>query len=302
MSQSAVGNLKGLAPSERRAVEKLFQRSVPKDEIVSLDLARELLSLAEQLSRRIGVLVNRQGHIVEVVLGTKEIIYLPDLGRYRLGEGRLRSLRLLFTDLSPKHTEPVIPYDIYGDLEKLRLDLVAAIRPGKNRILMRYAHLIPTQEEIGASVQTELVDDLGRLEFDFTDLIQNLEIELAAERKALVKRDGLGAILVGVYEPGGRDPESSMAELKELARTAGVTVVDTLVQKRRIDPRTFMGTGKLEEVVLRAIRQSAEMLVFDAELKPSQWRAVTNATELKIIDRSMLILDIFAQRAKSGDG
>jgi GTP-binding protein HflX len=109
-------------------------------------------------------------------------------------------------------------------------------------------------------------------------------------------------MLVGVYDKGDRDHESSMLELRELARTAGVTVVDTVVQKRRIDPKTFMGSGKLQELVIRCIRLGADMLIFDAELKPSQWRSVTNSTELKVLDRSMLILDIFGQRAQSSDG
>jgi GTP-binding protein HflX len=79
-------------------------------------------------------------------------------------------------------------------------------------------------------------------------------------------------------------------------------VVDAVIQKRRVDPKTYIGSGKLQELVLRCLRTGADMLIFDAELKPSQWRAITNSTELKVIDRSMLILDIFAQRAQSSDG
>ena len=112
-----------------------------------------------------------------------------------------------------------------------------------------------------------------------------------------------GAILVGVYEPRSeREPAERMLELKELARTAGLRVLDTVVQKRRIDPKTFIGKGKLEELVLRCVRLGAEMIVFDAELKPGQWRSIINHTELKVLDRSMLILDIFARRATSSEG
>ena len=93
-----------------------------------------------------------------------------------------------------------------------------------------------------------------------------------------------------------------MEELEDLANTAGIQVLDRIVQRRDPDPRTLLGKGKLEEVVLRSLRLGAEMIVFDCELRPSQWRAITNSTELKVIDRSMLILDIFAQRAQSSDG
>jgi GTP-binding protein HflX len=93
-----------------------------------------------------------------------------------------------------------------------------------------------------------------------------------------------------------------MVEILELCRTAGIQVVAKVTQRKNPDPRTILGKGRLEEVVLLALRRDATMLIFDAELTPSQWRAVTNLTELKIIDRSMLILDIFARRASSGDG
>ncbi len=307
MADEISGNTKGLAPSELKAVQKLFQRSMGAEELVSLDLAREMCDLAQKLRRRIGVLVNRQGRIDEVVLGTKEILFLPDIGRYRLGRGRLRNLRLVFTDLSkhdPEDGEEVanIPYDIYTDLERLRFDAVVSIRSAPNRVALSYSYLIPAGKTEGAGTRTESYRDLANVAVNFEDLIESVEGSLADEVVQLDIGDKIGAMLVGVYDKGDRDHESSMLELRELARTAGVTVVDTVVQKRRIDPKTFMGSGKLQELVIRCIRLGADMLIFDAELKPSQWRSVTNSTELKVLDRSMLILDIFGQRAQSSDG
>jgi GTP-binding protein HflX len=268
---------------------------------VSFELAREMCVLAERLRRRIGILVDRQGHIVEVVLGTKDILFLPDLGRYRLGRGRLRTLRLIFTDLSNDQDEASIPYDIYTDLERLRFDAVVSVRAARNRISMAYAYLIPANREEGATTMTDLVRDLGAFEMDFRDFIESVERSLASEVAQLDTGDSIGAVVVGVYDKGD-DPETSLAELKELARTAGVTIVDAVVQRRKADPKTFIGSGKLEELVIRCIRLGADMLIFDTELKPSQWRAITNSTELKVIDRSMLILDIFSQRAGSSEG
>ena len=307
MAQQVSGNTKGLAPSELKAVERLFRRTIDPDELVGLDLAREMCELAARLSRRIGVLIDRQGKVAEVILGTKEIIYIPDLGRYRLGRGRLRTLRLVFTDLSkpdPDATaaEAKIPYDIYGDLERLRFDAVVSVRPAINRTPFSYAYLIPAGRDEGAGTKTESYRDLGNVAISFKDLIETVESSLASEMLHLDGSDTIGAMLVGVYDKSSLDPEVSMEELRELARTAGVTVVDAVVQKRRIDPKTFMGSGKLQELVIRCIRLGADMLIFDAELKPSQWRSITNSTELKVIDRSMLILDIFGQRAKSADG
>jgi GTP-binding protein HflX len=296
------GNTKGLAQSEIRAVAKLFQRSVSPDEIVSLELAREMCLLGEQLRRRVGVLINRQGRIQEVILGTKEILFLPDLGRYRLGRSRLRNLRLVFTDLSNNASEASIPYDIYTDLERLRFDSVIGLRSARNRVSMAYAYLIPADGLESATTHTEVVSDLGAFELDYREFLDSVEQSLSSEVARLDTDDAIGAVIVGVYDKPDDDPQVSQMELRELARTAGVTIVDAITQKRRADPKTYVGSGKLEELVIRCIRVGADMLIFDTELKPSQWRAITNSTELKVIDRSMLILDIFAQRAQSSEG
>ncbi len=301
MSDEVFGNSRGLAPSELRAVRKLYQRAVDATELVSLELAREMLSIAQELRRRIGVLINRQGRVEAVILGTKEIIYLPDLGRYRLGRARLRNIRLVFTDLSRDKDQAAIPYDVYADLERLRFDVVASVRSAPNRVSMSFAYLVPAKGQDTAATMTEVVKDLGAYEDNFLNRIEALEQSLSSEVVKL-DSDQVGAVLVGVYDKGAIDPETSMLELRELARTAGITVVDTVMQRRRIDPKTFMGSGKLQELVIRCLRLGAEVLIFDAELKPSQWRSITNSTELKVIDRSMLILDIFAQRAQSADG
>jgi GTP-binding protein HflX len=301
MAVEISGNTKGLASSQLRAVQKLFQRTVDPTEFVSLDLAREMVSLAESLRRRVGVLINRQGRIEEVMLGTKEILYIPDLGRYRLGRARLRNLRLVFTDLSKDKEQATIPFDVYADLERLRLDMVVSLRGATNRVSMTYAYLVPARGTDTAASATEQIKDVGSLDLNFLDLIESVEQSLASEVVQLAA-DEVGAVLVGVYDTKEIDSEASMLELRELARTAGVKVIDEIVQKRRIDPKTFIGSGKLQELVLRCLRSGADVLIFDAELKPSQWRSITNSTELKVLDRSMLILDIFAQRAQSSDG
>src|SRR5438045_6359707 len=111
------------------------------------------------------------------------------------------------------------------------------------------------------------------------------------------------AILVGVATGSLTDAEESMEELAELAASAGMVVQDRIIQKRSaIDPRTVLGKGKLEELIIRALQFGADMLVFDSELSPAQVRSLSEATDLKVIDRSQLILDIFAQRAQSKEG
>jgi GTPase len=172
--------------------------------------------------------------------------------------------------------------------------------PGK----VHFAHLLPENPQ-GAMWKDEEAGSVHELAYDALHGPLALEEEFARARA--VRRTGgrERAILVGF---GGRDrsraeAESSLVELRELARTAGVEVIDATVQLRRDpDPRYLIGKGKLEDVVLRSMQLMATMIVFDAELAPSQARHIAEATSLKILDRTQLILDIFAQRAQSADG
>jgi GTPase len=305
LSDKVLGNIKGLSPSEIKQLTKLYHRRVDADSIIPFEVARELCTLARAISRRIGLIINREGEVVHVVVGSKDILYLPDLGRSRQSSGRLRRLRLVFTDLS-KSEEPAIPQDILTDLEKLRLDLVAGIKITRASVAMKYAHLSAeyssdNRGHSGSHV-SHLIPDLGREIVDLQDLLDEIEADIASETSSVVKDDSNRALLVGVYPPQHRDPKGSIEELEELARTAGVEIADKIIQQRRVDPRTLLGKGKLEETELTALKLDASMLIFDTELRPAQWRVITNTTSLKVLDRSMLILDIFAQRASSSDG
>lgn len=299
MSFAFKGNTSGLSPSDFRRIQRLAQRRIPDFEIITLELARELYFLSHHLQRRIALLISREGQVEEIVIGTKDIFYLPDLGRYRLGRGRLRRLRLVFADLSSRKGEARIPSDVYADLEKLRLDAVVSVKEERNRMLMSYAHILPRSKGEERHLRTERVEDLAKYRLDFRGLMESLEEELSDVSGYSGKG---GALLVGVYSKELRDPESRIRELQSLAETAGLRVIDRIVQRRNPDPRTLLGKGKLEEIMIQCVRDDAELLIFDGELRPSQWRSITNSTDLKVIDRSMLILDIFAQRAQSNEG
>src|SRR5947208_5623226 len=144
---------------------------------------------------------------------------------------------------------------------------------------------------------------LYELEFDAQGQIAALEQEMA--RVAPVRAVGVAgrAMLVGVNTGDRTAAEASLQELQELARTADVQVLDVILQARReIDPRTLIGEGKLQDILVRSMAVGADLLVFDRNLSPSQARHISEATSLKILDRTQLILDIFAQRAQSADG
>jgi GTPase len=279
---------------------------VPASDITTPELTRSLAAVSLERGRQVGVLVHRSGQVDSVVVGDASKLMLPDVGRLRAAEGRFRGLRLVHTHV---RGEPLTRDDLV-DLVRLRLDLVAAIQlaPGGEPRSLCWAHNIPgadgeaTYREIGPV-------PLAQSRVDVARLMADLEAEFARRARAreVKSRDGR-AILVHVGDktrgPSAlREAEESMRELRELARTAGVETVDTVIQMREhIDPRHVMGKGKLEEVVIRAIELDAAVLVVDRELAPAQASAIAKLTDLKVIDRSQLILDIFAQRAEGRDG
>lgn len=285
-------------------------RRVSADTIISPELARQMSELSHESGRQIGVLINRKGQVEYVMVGTAKGIELPDFGRSRVSEDRFRGLRCVHTHLAGEK----LTQDDLTDLALLRLDLMSAILvdrkdglPG----LVYSAHLVPTTADSFAEEAQSLPYAFleprlpSQLDTDFSGLIRSLEDEMARVRMTARSRQTghERAILVGVTTDDIEEAEESLAELSELALSANVAVLDTVLQRRpQIDARTVLGKGKLDDLLIRSMRLGADILVFDTELTPAQVRSLSDATELKVIDRSQLILDIFAQRARSREG
>ncbi len=306
MSQDKIhGNLKGLGKQKKDEISRLLRRRLPPGEITTQEFSRELCGLSSSVGRQIGVLVNRRGQVERVMVGDAGSIMLPDLGRSRGDASRFRGLRYLHTHLAQ---EPLNDDDL-TDLILLRFDLVLAVAvdeegfPGPSFL----AHLLPENPE-GKTVETYPPFAPGRLDIDFLDLMRSLEEEFARSRPPLKGKGKEGVILTGIVLAGEKDASAEngidgLAELRELARSAGVDVLAEMAQRRqKIHPRTVIGPGKIRELVMKAMQLGAVTLIFDRELTPAQVNSLQKITELKVIDRSQLILDIFAQRAKTREG
>jgi len=172
---------------------------------------------------------------------------------------------------------------------------------------MHYAHNIPAD---AGDLPYREVGPLhpSQVSVNVAELMANLEGEFARSRRMrdVRAKDGR-ALLLHVGQKSSRDAleraNEAIRELRELAATAGVEVVDTIIQIRdRIDPKHVLGKGKLDDVLLRAMQLDADVLIFDRDLTPVQSSAIAKESDLKVIDRTQLILDIFAQRAESRDG
>ncbi len=302
MNHEVTGNTKGLKASQIKALERVYRRRVPASEVVSYELATYMAQLSAELNRQVGVLINRRGTIEHVVLGDASKLMLPDVGRLRGGQGRFRGLRLVHTHLDGE----ALTRDDFTDLTLLRLDLVAAVavendgRAGNVYV----GHLLPDTGD-GKMWEQLPPEPAHDLTVDVLELMGALEAEFARTQKNFAKMtpDMARALLVHVSIGKADDADARIAELRDLCRTAGVNVLDVVRQRRtHPDPRLLVGKGKLEEILLRAMQLGAETVVFDHDLTPGQARAISDFTELKIVDRTMLILDIFAQHARSRDG
>ncbi|HET6150722.1 MAG TPA: GTPase HflX [Polyangia bacterium] len=304
------GNVVGLKPSQLHALERVYRRRLRPSEIVSGELGGYLTELSREIERQVGILANRRGDIEHVFVGDASRITLPAIGRIRAGRGRFRGLRLVHTHL---RNEPLSRDDLV-DLALLRLDLVAAIgvttdgRPAD----LHVAHLLPPIEG-GQPWRVLPPEPFHRSELDSAAMIEALEEEFERVAPSAVATDGRDRALLVVVDvrrkpaggggSGGGGGGSKVDELRELCKTAGVRVMGVIEQRRpEADPKYLIGRGKLEDVLVRAMQLDANVLIFDPDLSPGQAHAIADFTDLRVIDRTMLILDIFAQRAKSRDG
>lgn len=256
--------------------------------------------LSRDINRQIGLLINRRGEISTVIVGDHKSILLPSLEGFRSSSTRFKGLRLIHTHLN---NEGLSDEDL-TDLSHLRLDLIGALAvtadgsPG----LLHPAHLLP--ENPAGNYWTLMKPEMpAQLELNFLSFIQNLENEFAKKQKTRRIEAAEKAILLRVEKNPAADAAASLNELAELARTCGVEVFDTVIQYRpQPDPKFMVGRGKLSDIGLRATQIGANLLLFDHELSPAQVRSINDFVGLKVLDRTQIILDIFARRAHSREG
>jgi GTPase len=294
------GKTGGLKAGQLQRLQRLYRRRVTGREMLTPEIARQLSELSFEIQRQTGLLITRKGEVASVVVGDDRRILIPDPGRFRLGAGRLKGIRCVHTHL---HGEPLSTEDL-TDLVLLGLDLILCIQVGEEGIPgpISYAHILP-ENGGGEKWRVESVPDIGRLQVDFQAMIQSLEDELARTAPVKSIEEKEKAVLVGVTAGPSWQAGESLDELRDLALSDNLEVTDAVVQHiKKRDPRFLIGKGKLSELVLRCVQTGAKLLIFDHELTPAQVRSLTDTTELKIIDRSQLILDIFAKRAVTREG
>ncbi|MGD8991918.1 MAG: GTPase HflX [Desulfobacterales bacterium] len=295
------GNIVGLKANQIRRLENFYRRRIQPQFLISAELTRDLSLLSHEIRRQIGLLINRQGKVAYVIVGDHKKIVIPPISEYRAAPGRLNGLRCIHTHL----TREALSDDDLTDLALLRLDMMAAVANGRTELRphIHVAHILPKNAENAAY---RILDPLSpwQLNIDCLAMIQALENELARRSKGYsADSGGERALLASVSSTSKRKALESLAELKALATSNRIEIVGTLVQQRKSkNAQQLIGPGKLQELAILALQEAATVIIFDRELSPSHIRAITDRIELKVIDRTQLILDIFSQRAKTREG
>jgi len=296
------GNTTGLKANQIKRLGNLYRRRIPPEFLLTHELARDLGQLSREIRRQIGILINRRSRVSFVIVGDNKKIVIPNSSKYRAAPGRLKGLRCIHTHLD----QETLTNDDLTDLALLRLDMMAVITSNNEGLPQKVhvAHVMPKQPQ---AKPYRILPSLNPadLDIDCLALIQALEDELSRDSTELQAdtRAEERALLVSVSSSTKSESQESLVELRELCLSGGIAVVGTVIQQRsKADSRLLIGPGKLQDLNIFALQEAASMIIFDQELNPSQIRSITNQVDLKVIDRTQLILDIFAQRAQTREG
>ncbi|MCF8054680.1 MAG: GTPase HflX [Deltaproteobacteria bacterium] len=269
--------------------------------LFSPELAKSLTTISYRINRQVAVLLTRKGEVAFVIVGNHHQIVIPSLDAYRSASKRFRGLRLIHTHLD----ESGLTEDDLTDLALLRLDYLCAISViGEGEWSGYYgAHLVPANPDDTVWEQTKKeARDLP--EDDFNAFIAELETNFAKASPTKLVDGAERGILVGVATHSQREEaQESLEELKDLATSCGVVVYDSILQIRPTpDPKFVLGKGRLSDLQIRAMQRDVNLLIFDGELTSAQVRSIGDFVQIKVVDRTQVILDIFAARAQSREG
>lgn len=293
------GEIDGIRKSFLTRIEDLYNFSVPFGQVITSELAQKMIEITADLKREIAVYINRRGQVTSVAVGDIYTVVLPEIDGRR-STNRLSGIRCI-------HTHPSGDTELSGvdvaSLKQVRFDLMAALGQVDNRIQVSFGIISDIKNDI---FSTETIGPLSLEEFIELDLIYltsqiERQLELNTTTSAIAEPEK--ALLVGLERQGKWDIKDSLKELAQLAETAGAEVLGMTWQKReRPDTALFIGKGKVQELSLLKQEKGANLIIFDDELSPAQQRNLEKLLGIKVLDRAALILDIFAQRARSYEG
>jgi GTP-binding protein HflX len=300
MESKIYGDIQGIRKNTVEQLESLYQYVVFSYQTISLELLNQLTTLTEQLNREIAIYINRHGQITHVAIGTNCTVNLPVINGRR-SHNRLSGIRCIHTH--PGNDSTLSHLDITS-LKDMRFDIMAAIGVTNGVAVEASFGFISgfTNDEFDIQTIGSLtIDEFINLDLPYLTAQIERNIEAITKPVDLIQEEK--AILVGLDRQGKWDIRDSILELAQLAQTAGAQVIDSVIQKRdKPDAALYIGKGKVQEITHLRQVQDANLIIFDDELSPAQQRNLEQVIGIKVLDRTALILDIFAQRAHSYEG
>lgn len=289
------GNITGIRDSQLAELKAIYDRPFEWNEYAPRDLLTELARHSCALNREIAVYVSRDGDVLDVIVGVIDSVPLMDL-RLRRNSKRLSCVRCIHTH--PGGSAKLSDVDIAA-LRSMMLDSMCAVGVADDghitgvsaAFLTEKVNGVPGVEETEIFPLRKLPQEAWMREIELSDkrVLEGSDPDIAEPPEK--------AVLVGI------DSEKSLDELAALAESAGAQVVARFFQKRpKPDTATFVGSGKAQQLQLDAQAYEADVVIFDDELTGAQTRNLEDIIGVKVVDRTTLILDIFAQRAQSGEG
>jgi GTP-binding protein HflX len=303
MAMQVNGDLANIKTYILEKLKALYDMRVPIGQISTRELNEEMLAITEDTDREVAVYLNRQGKVMQVSLGDTATVDLPEFKQKTRSDLRLSGIRCIHTH--PSGDVRLSAPDL-SSLRRLRFDCMAAIGRKDKKIIGCLAFFAGEMSEDGTQLLTQYgpAEDKILAQINLNLLVTVINKKLAAQSTKSTDDEVERAILAGVERPGSSWPiEESMAELERLADTAGAKVVAAFTQrKEKPDAAFFLGKGKVNELAMEIQNLEATLLILDDELTPSQQHNLERMLGVKVIDRTALILDIFAQRARSREG
>jgi GTP-binding protein HflX len=316
MSDNIYGNLKGLQPSHIKQLQQLSEQRQPSDRPIAPEFAQKLAAISTEIHQPVCSYINRRGQVVRVGVGTPQQTQMPPQELPQQGAGHLSGIRCVATQLKGEAPDAAA----LMAMARQRLDALVVLIPNSNGTQRRddsptgyvkevyLAHLVPDLETPCLVSPPLSLDDLT--EQDFDDLVDGWEREFQEagfETSPLpaIETEGDRVLLVGLMTEDltAQRFQDGLDELVRLVESAGGEVVETVQQKRsHPHPQTVVGQGKVEEIALLAHQLGANLIVFDRDISPSQARNLESQMGIEVVDRTQVILDIFAQRAQSQAG
>ena len=310
------GKLLGLKKNQISKLEKIYRKKVPANQIINIELAEAISEISLEINKEVAIIINRRGQIINVTIGDAQMVQLPKFKNVREGRARLCGLRCIHTH--PNGTFELSKADLTA-LMDIRLDAMAAIGVNTNGTFSKKFGENPKfADSIQVAFLSPLKDDKGNLwkitepttvrkagNEDFLRHLEEIEQNFSSQSDLITSNDKERAILVSLQtsDLSNFQTEESLFELEQLTTTAGAEVIDKVIQKRSSpDSGTYIGSGKVKDIALLVQEKAANLVIIDSELSPRQQKNLEETIGVKTIDRTELILDIFAQRAKTKEG